>query len=247
MPDPLTDPADIRRYSNALRRQAEGRMAAITQRFVDGQIDLPKWVDEMKVELRRGNYEQLVTGKGGDRSQLDRKEYLQLGPELKRQYAYLNRFAADVEARAAAGQSLQFAVERAKLYARSTQAMMWRAAIPVKLPQVPRDGQTRCRTNCRCRLDYTYERDADGAIVAVLVWWKLNPAEHCEDCLALAREWNPKRFPIDLAESAPLEQAVQLLVLAEGWEADAPTLRAMWGIEELRCMGGECERHTTVA
>jgi len=36
MPDPLTDPADIRRYSNALRRQAEGRMAAVTQRFVDG-------------------------------------------------------------------------------------------------------------------------------------------------------------------------------------------------------------------
>ena len=28
----------------------------------------------------------------------------------------------------------------------------------------------------------------------------------------------------------PIEQAVQLLVLAEHLEADAPTLRAMWGI-----------------
>jgi len=171
-----------------------------------------------------------VVGKGGDRTRIDRKEYLQLGPELKRQYAYLNRFAADIEGRAAEGKSLGFAVERAKLYARSTQAMMWKSAIPVRLPQVPRDGQTRCRTNCRCRLEVDHERNEDGAVSAVRVWWKLNPAEHCEDCLALAREWNPKRFPIDLAESAPMEQAVQLLVLAEHLEADAPTLRAMWGI-----------------
>jgi len=232
MPDPLTDLADIRRYSNALRRQSEARMAAVTQRLLDGDIDLPKWVDEMKAELRRGNYEQFVIGKGGDRTRIDRKEYLQLGPELKRQYAYLNRFAADIEQRAVEGKSLGFAVERAKLYARSTQAMMWKSAVPVKLPQVPRDGQTRCRTNCRCRLEIAYERDEDGAIAAVRVWWKLNPAEHCEDCLALAREWNPKRFPIDVAEAAPMEQAVQLLVLAEHLEADAPTLRAMWGISE---------------
>jgi hypothetical protein len=230
MPDPLTDPADIRRYSNALRRQAEERMAAVTGRLLDGNIDLPKWVDEMKAELRRGNYEQFVVGKGGDKTQIHRKEYLQLGPELKRQYTYLNRFAADIEQRAAEGKSLGFAVERAKLYARSTQAMMWKSAIPVKLPQVPRDGQTRCRTNCRCRLEVDHERDEYGAVTAVRVWWKLNPAEHCEDCLALAREWNPKRFPVDLAESAPIEQAVQLLVLAEHLEADAPTLRAMWGI-----------------
>ena len=57
----------------------------------------------MKAELRRGNYEQFVVGKGGDRTQIDRREYLQLGPELKRQYAYLNRFAADIEQRAAEG------------------------------------------------------------------------------------------------------------------------------------------------
>ena len=231
MPDPLTNPTDIRRYSNVLRRMSETRMAGLTQRLLDGDLDLAGWVADMKAELRRGNYEQFVVGKGGDRSRIDRREYLQLGPELRRQYAYLDRFAADIEARAAGGKSLQFALERAKLYARSTQAMMWKSAIPVKLPQVPRDGQTRCRTNCKCRLEYDYERGEEGAITAVLVWWKLNPAEHCADCLALARTWNPKRFPVDVDEAAPLDQAVDLLVLAEHWEADAPTLRAMWGIE----------------
>jgi hypothetical protein len=119
--------------------------------------------------------------------------------------------------------------------------MMWKSAIPIKLPQVPRDGQTRCRTNCRCRLEIAYERDADGAIVAVLVWWKLSPAEHCEDCLALSREWNPRRFPVDLEESAPIDQAVQLLVLAEGWEEDASALRAMWGIAEAGVPNGTPE------
>ena len=45
MPDPLTDPADIRRYSNALRRQAEARITAVTQRLLDGELDLAGWVD----------------------------------------------------------------------------------------------------------------------------------------------------------------------------------------------------------
>jgi hypothetical protein len=230
MPEPLTDTDDIRRYSNALRIQSERRMEALTQQLVSGDVDLATWQDSMKAELRRGNLEQFVIGKGGDRTRINRKEYLQLGPELKRQYTYLNKFAKDIEQRAADGKSLDFAVERAKLYARSTQAMMWRSAIPVKLPQVPRDGQTACRTNCKCRLRYDYERDENGAIVAVLVYWLLRPSEHCADCLRLSREWNPKRFDVATAESAPFEQAVELLILAEHLHTEADTIRAMWGI-----------------
>lgn len=230
MAAPLTDPDDIRRYSNALRLQAEQRMADVTQQLLDGEIDLATWQDTMKAELRRANLEQFVIGKGGDRALISGREYLQLGPELRRQYAYLSRFADRIASRAADGESLQFALARAKLYARSTQAMMWKSAIPVKLPQVPRDGKTQCGTNCKCRLEYEYERDDDGVIVAVLVTWKLRPAEHCDDCIKLSREWNPKRFPIQLDESAPIEQAVTLLILAEHLYEDAPALRAMWGM-----------------
>ena len=63
MPDPLTDPTDIRRYSNALRIMSERRIEGITQRFISGEIDLAGWQDEMKAELRRGNHEQFVVGK----------------------------------------------------------------------------------------------------------------------------------------------------------------------------------------
>ncbi len=231
MPEPLTDLTDIRRYSNALRIQAERRIEALTQDLIDGKMDLTQWVDDMKAELRRGNHEQFVVGKGGDKSLIDRKEYLQLGPELKRQYRYLNNFAADIKQRADSGQSIQFALARSKMYARSTQAMMWRAAIPVKLPRYPRDGQTRCRTNCKCYLTYEYERDEDGKITAVLVTWNLVPAEHCEDCIDLSREWNPKRFPVKANEAVPFEQAVELLILNEHLHAEADTIRAMWGMD----------------
>lgn len=235
MPGPLEDLDDIRRYSNSLRLQSERRIAALTDKLVSGEVNLAAWQSAMKDELRRANLEQFLTGKGVVRTGIQRTEYLRLGPELKRQYAYLNRFASDIQARSKAGQSLQFAVERAKLYARSTQASMWRGAVPVRLPQVPRDGKTRCRTNCKCRLEFDYERGEAGEITAVLVTWKLRPAEHCSDCIALSREWNPKRFPVRIDEVAPLEQAVGLLLmeadetLAGG---DASTLHAMWDIKE---------------
>lgn len=234
MPEPMTDTNDIRKFSNALRLQSERRIEELTQSFIDGEIDLAEWQKAMKAELRRGNHLQFVTGKGGDPKLINQREYLQLGPELKKQYAYLNKFAEEIKRRADDGKSIQFALERAKLYARSTQAMMWKSAIPVKLPQVPRDGKTRCRTNCKCRLEYEYERGDEAVITAVLVYWKLRPAEHCEDCIDLSREWNPKRFPIDTKESAPMEQAVELLILAEHLHEDGPTLRAMWGISEVK-------------
>lgn len=179
MPGPLSDIDDIRRYSNALRLMSERRIEALTRDLADGKMTLAEWQERMKAELRRANLEQFVVGKGGVRANINRREYLQLGPELKRQYRYLDRFAALVQDRAEAGQPITFAIERAKLYARSTQASMWRSAVPVRLPQVPRDGKTRCRTNCKCRLDFAYERGDEGQVTAVLVTWRLRPAEHC--------------------------------------------------------------------
>ncbi|MFA7386075.1 MAG: hypothetical protein WCZ87_00285 [Thiohalobacteraceae bacterium] len=233
MPGPLGDIDDIRRYSNALRLMSERRIEGLTRDLTDGKMTVAQWQEAMKAELRRGNHEQFVVGKGGVRSQINRREYLQLGPELKRQYRYLDRFAAQIQARAEAGKPITFAMERAKLYARSTQASMWRSAVPVKLPQAPRDGKTRCRTNCKCRLQFDYERGDAGQVIAVLVYWKLRPAEHCDDCIRLSREWNPKRFAV-LEESASVAQSVGLLLMeADDLSHDeAQVIREMWDIQE---------------
>ena len=125
---------------------------------------------------------------------------------------YTKAAARAIEAAAAQDKPLDFVVARSKLYAKSSQALFWKTSVPVDLPQTPRDGQTRCKTNCRCYLDIGYERDDDGAIVAVLVYWRLTPAEHCEDCLRLAREWNPLRLEVDGLSESGMAQAVNLLI-----------------------------------
>lgn len=232
MPDPIRNPDDKRRYSNALRLQSEGRLAELSQQLIGGDIDVSTWQLAMKDELRRAAKEQLVIGKGGVLEDIKASDWLALGPELRRQYTYLDKFGRTVVAAAKQGKPLGFVESRAKLYGKAMQAVFWKTAIPVRLPQVPRDGSTACRTNCKCRLRYEDEYQ-DNVLVAVKVWWKLSPAEHCDDCLRLGREWNPKRFVVETSEVAPMTQGIDLLL------QETPDLRPhrleiyrLFGLEE---------------
>ncbi|KAB2867534.1 MAG: hypothetical protein F9K46_00100 [Anaerolineae bacterium] len=234
MPDPMQSADDRRRYANALRLASERRMAALTQQLVGGQISLQDWQLAMREELRRSALEQYITGKGGDPTHIQATDYLALGPELKSQYQYLSKFARAIDKASQDGKSLDFAVQRAKLYAKSTQAIFWQSAIPVRLPQYPRDGQTACRGNCQCRLRLQYEYGDGGEVVATLVWWQLSPAEHCEDCLTLARTWNPLRLATAAAQESDLAQGIELLLM------ETPALRplrdevyAIYGLERV--------------
>ncbi|MCQ3933153.1 MAG: hypothetical protein DPW16_22115 [Chloroflexi bacterium] len=238
MPDPMQNAEDRRRYANALRLVSERRMAALTQQLVDGQISLQDWQLAMREELRRSALEQYLTGKGGDPANVNPTDYLALGPELRSQYQYLSKFAHALDAAAQQGKSLDFAVPRAKLYAKSTQAIFWKSAIPVRLPQYPRDGQTACRGNCKCRLRVQYEYGDGGAVVATLVWWQLSPAEHCEDCLTLARTWNPLRLATAGTQESDLAQGIELLLL------ETPTLNPV--STELYAIYGLCHPLTRV-
>jgi len=117
-------------------------------------------------------------------------------------------FANDLRLAEKAGKSLGFAVNRARMYAHASQLTFWKGAIPVKIPQVPRDGKTQCKTNCKCLLDVKYEIKS-GVKVAVLVTWILNTAEHCPDCVKLSREWSPLRLVIkDSKQSLSTRQAL---------------------------------------
>lgn len=234
MPDPMQSADDRRRYANALRLASERRMAVLTQQLVDGQISLQDWQIAMREELRRSALEQYITGKGGDPAHIQATDYLALGPELRSQYQYLSKFARAIDAAAQQGKSLNFAVQRAKLYAKSTQAIFWQSAIPVRLPQYPRDGNTACRGNCKCRLRLQYEYGDGGEVVATLVWWQLSPAEHCEDCLTLARTWNPLRLATAATQESDLAQGIELLLM------ETPALRplrdevyAIYGLERV--------------
>lgn len=219
MPGPLETSDDMKLWSYALKNEAVSRLEAHTTQFLDGKIDLATWTEKVKADLRWGNLMQFVTGKGGDRSKIGRKEYLQLGPELAKQYKYLAKFVRDIKKRMDKGESLEFMRFRTRLYGRSTQAMFWRTSLPRSLPQVPRDGKTQCGTNCKCDLDWEYIRETalpEQPLLAINVYWRLGQAEHCEDCVRLSREWNPYRIDMTREAAIPsLDQAVRLMIMGD--------------------------------
>ena len=121
---------------------------------------------------------------------MTQSDYGRVGGLLKRQYQYLDNFAKEI----GAGKLSQGQVEtRSKMYINSsTQAFERGKASTLGLPQLPAypgDGQTRCRTNCKCNWRII-DKETHWECT-----WNLNPAEHCDDCLANAARWNPLVIP----------------------------------------------------
>lgn len=112
----------------------------------------------------------------------------------------VNRLLRFVAAIKAGKQSDAQIRARAQMYAQAIRAPYnrgeSRAHGDLRLPQVPGDGQTACKTNCQCHLRYEPLYNADGAVVAVNVYWELGVAEHCDDCVRLAARWNPLRVEV---------------------------------------------------
>lgn len=180
-------------YARTLLAIWERRASLLMQRFYAGETELGEWQASMRDFLRTANKLQLITGAGGDRSQVDNEDWLRLGPELQKQYRHLADFAQELEA---GGLTEGQASVRAQMYARSTQASFWRQAMPVNLPAVPKDGSTECRTNCACSWAIEPEYDAEGNLVAWNCTWTLGATDHCPTCEARANTWNPLRVEV---------------------------------------------------
>lgn len=207
MPGNMKDIRDRRRYSNAVRLGHEKQVEKLADQLINGEITLKKWQTEMKKIIREAHKLQFVTGKGGNKKNIKPGDYGKIGATVKDQYKFLADFAQKIYEADRDGRSLEFIRARSKLYMKSSQITFWRSAVPVKLPQVPRDGGTACKSNCKCYLDFETVQDAEGNDIAVNVWWKLRPAEHCDDCKKLAREWSPRRFEVKTS-LAPFRQAL---------------------------------------
>lgn len=193
MPD-LTTLSDRQEYANLLLQMSEQRMAALADKLAKGQIQLIDFQITMREELRRANAYQLIAGAGGNKANVKADDWLKLGSELQKQYRYLSNFSREIQS----GQlSAAQIAARTKLYARSSQAVFWKQALPVQLPANPRDGSTACRSNCLCSWAIDYEYGDDGNVTAVLATWQLDPTErHCPDCPERAARWNPLRIPV---------------------------------------------------
>jgi hypothetical protein len=171
-----------------LSAEVDAEMASAVERLAAGEISPNQFKSEMERAIWINARAAFVAGKvalGGEPtlSRQDERELLKWG---NFQINRLNRFVAEIKA---GNLSDAQVAARAKLYAGALNAPynngQVRALGDIHLPQVPGDGKTRCRTNCKCTLEYQTTATPDGKVL-VKVFWRLHPAEHCQDCLALA-------------------------------------------------------------
>jgi hypothetical protein len=193
MPD-LTTLADRQEYSDLLMQMFEQRADALSDKLTAGDFQLIDFQVTGNDYIRKMNAMQLIAGAGGKRENVKPNDWLKLGTEIQKQQRYFSKFCREILAEQLSSAQIK---ARMRLYARSTQAMFWRQALPVPLPAQPRDGSTPCRTSCLCFWTVDYEYDNEGQVTAVLATWNLGITEdHCDVCPDRAAKWNPLRVPV---------------------------------------------------
>lgn len=162
---------------------------ALTNRLMNQQINIQQWVLSFRQELKKAYINQYVTGRGGI-EMMTQADWGSIGGQLKRQYEFMNKFAGEIQAGRLTDAQIR---QRMNLYFESSKQAYERAkatshGLP-SLPQYPGDGNTQCRTNCKC------EWVIEETETEWRCYWKLNPAEHCPDCIDNSQRWNPLVIP----------------------------------------------------
>ena len=166
----------------------EKTIVNLTTRLMNREIGIQQWVLSFRQSLKRAYINQYVTGRGG-LEMMTQRDWGIMGSQLRRQYEYMNKFADEI----VRGNLTDAQIKaRMKLYYQSSTQAHERGkseAHGFTLPAYPGDGQTQCRSNCKC--EWTIEETE----TAWRCTWKLNPAEHCPDCVGNASRWNPLVIP----------------------------------------------------
>lgn len=173
-----------------LQGEYERRAVALAEGLAQGRISIDDWQLAMQTEIRRYHMGASVLGSGGAH-RADALTYQTAQAKAAEQIRYLNAWADEMRDGRFPVDAAARIRQRAKLYggagtATFNESRTRSLGLP-PLPQVPGDGRTACRTNCKCRIEYV---EVDGGFD---VFWRLGAAEHCPDCERLAAEWNPLR------------------------------------------------------
>ena len=165
------------------------RLEGVTTVFDAGTIDSLTYERQVKEIIKQTYIDNYVMGKGG-RLSMTQADWGSVGGMIKEQYGYLNPFLAQIER----GELSQAQINaRLKMYINSASEAFWRgfaSDIPIDLPAYPGDGSSRCLVNCQCTWDIQPVENGYNC------YWRLGAAEHCEDCLQRASEWNPYKIRI---------------------------------------------------
>jgi hypothetical protein len=142
---------------------------------------------DLREIIKQTNTDMYALGAGG-RNGLSHRDWGTIGALDKEQYKYLNGLVDQI----AKGKITPAqANARLKMYVNSSNEALWRGytnELP-KMPAYPGDGSTQCLTNCQCTWEIV---PVEGGFNC---YWRLGPAEHCDDCVQRAGEWNPLFIP----------------------------------------------------
>jgi len=172
---------EVREALDAALDKAERRLVSLGDQLRSRSISIAQWQAQMAAELKYIHTTSASLAKGGW-AQMSPADYGRVGFRLREQYAYLNRFAAEI----AGGLPLDGRfLQRVKLYAQSgrlTYHMVLRAERVLRgeteeknvlgvadhcpecvdtsakgwqpIGTLPLIGTRQCRSNCRCHLEY---------------------------------------------------------------------------------------------
>jgi len=191
---------------HTVRGGFEERVAELAGQLAEGEITIGEWEILMRDEVRNLHLNALILSHGGDVGSISYADWGLAGYYIRQQYGYLRGYGQAIQLRDALALAAlavpytqKYLSYRSKLYSGAAVATFYQSLAMGMLPQVPRDGQTRCKMNCKCELRFE-PGDTHGT---VNVYWDLRPAEHCEDCIELNKAWNPYvlQLPVGLSDA----------------------------------------------
>ena len=175
----LTVRRDLDSYIDA----KNARLDSLTTQLRNREISLADWQTQMRNEIRTAHTNAAMVAKGG-RDQMTNADWGRTGRELRTQYEYLDKWAADIasgkvkldgranvrarlygeasrgtyeQQRRAMAADRGNQLERRILHAAEScadciqyAAMGWQP-----IGTLPRIGQSQCRTNCRCTMEFS--------------------------------------------------------------------------------------------
>jgi len=156
----------------------------LAERLFTGEITIGEWQESFKDILRQYYSSSAAIGKGGW-DNMTWADWGRLGPEMQKQYKYLQGFAERISDNRD-DISLKYIKARARLYGEGAglPAALMEAGVVFEhfLPWLPKDGSTECLNRCHCRWVNTIIR-TEGQWQFVKSVWKLGEADHCGTCI----------------------------------------------------------------
>lgn len=179
------------------------RTREVTGELANSLVTIQEWEVEMRRIVKETYGAAYVLSRGG-RDIMTQRDWGRLGQLSRRQYQYLNSYAADI---ASAGLTRDRALSRSELYIASARQAYQRGKLATyddlpRLPRVPGDGGTACLVNCRCEIELNQTDAGDYEVY----WLDLSDDRECRDCRQLATDWSPLELKRQSAQATTSAQ-----------------------------------------